>query len=128
MEAEVLDGCPSHFLIKLPCSRARRTVVVHPSRFLIRLPPDLLKSFFLADMTLYVWRREATGAQRSPNTERSTTYKQSSVPRFGLFSLLDKTQLFGIIVQIETHLFIFLASSHRGPWWMGDFYRKGNRP
>lgn len=70
---EVLDGCPSHFLIKLPCSRARRSAVVHPSRFLIRLPPDLLKDFSVADMTFYVWRREATGAQGSPNTERSTT-------------------------------------------------------
>lgn len=61
----------------------------------------------VADVTLCVWRREAIGAQRNPNTEGSTMNKRSSVHLFGLFfySLLVKTQLFGITVPIERHSF-----------------------
>lgn len=108
-----MDGCPSHFLIKLPCSRARRTVVVPPSRFPARLSPDLLKWFSVADMTPCVWRREAAGASAEPKRREKQDARASNLPP------LVRAQLFGITVHIKTHLFCtFLDLFHPGPLWI----------
>lgn len=77
----------------------------------------------VADMTPYVWRREATGAQRRPNTERSTTvvFCPSFWPFFSSWSRPNCLEL-----QFKLkHIYFFLDSFHRGPCRMGDFYRKG---